>query len=197
MSSDPFDAPDTQGQMASDTPSDDSTRVRTIRWHDPAIAFDAMRRMTGLEFLRAAQRGEVPVAPISALVGYRFIEVEEGRVVVAFEPAEYHYNPLLIAHGGIAATLLDTAMACAMQTLMPVGIGFTTLEIKVNYLRPITIGAGELRAEGRVINVGRRVGVAEGRITDASGKLYAHATTTCLVYDTNQANPDRHGKAGG
>ncbi len=190
------DMPDMPDMPTSEQP-DDSTRVRTIRWHDPAIAFGAMRRMTGLEFLQAVMRGEVPAPPIGALVGYRFAEVEEGRVVVAFEPAEYHYNPLGIAHGGIAATLLDTAMACSMQTLMPVGIGFTTLEIKVNYLRPITIGAGELRAEGTLINVGRRVGVAEGRITDASGKLYAHATTTCLVYDTNQANQDRHGKAGG
>ncbi|HLY32005.1 MAG TPA: PaaI family thioesterase, partial [Ktedonobacterales bacterium] len=189
LSESPEKAQDSVAVGVSDEASSasDPGRVRIVRWQDPAIVLNAMRQMTGLDYLRAMQRGEVPIPPIAALMNYRLAEVEEGRAVFTFEPAEYHYNPLGIAHGGVAATLLDTAMACAMQTLSPVGMGYTTLEIKVNYLRPIVMGLGVLSSEGTVINISRRVGVAEGRITDASGKLYAHATTTCLVFDANQA----------
>jgi uncharacterized protein (TIGR00369 family) len=107
--------------------------------------------------------------------------VSEGRVVFSAEPAEYHYNPLGTVHGGIAATLLDSAMGCAVQSLLPAGTGYTTLEIKVNYLRPITSATGPVTCEGKIIHLGGRVATAEARLSDATGKLYAHGTTTCIL----------------
>jgi uncharacterized protein (TIGR00369 family) len=108
-------------------------------------------------------------------------EVSEGRVVFAIEPAEYHYNPLGTVHGGIAATLLDSAMGCAVQSMLPHGAGYTTLELKTNYLRAMTSRTGVVYCEGKIIHMGGRVATAEGRLTDASGKLYAHGTTTCIL----------------
>ena len=108
-------------------------------------------------------------------------EVSEGRVVFTAEPAEYHYNPLGTVHGGIAATLLDSAMGCAVQSMLPHGGGYTTLELKVNYLRPMTSKTGTVYAEGKIIHVGGRTATAEARLMDASGKLYAHGTTTCIL----------------
>jgi uncharacterized protein (TIGR00369 family) len=108
-------------------------------------------------------------------------EVSEGRVVFAAEPAEYHYNPLGTVHGGVMATLLDSVLGCAVQSMLPAGTSYTTLELKVNYLRPITTKTGTVYCEGKIIYVGGRVATAEGRLTDAAGKLYAHGTTTCII----------------
>jgi len=127
------------------------------------------------------QSGELPPPPIAALIGMAIVEVSEGRAVFSAEPAEYHYNPLGTVHGGIAATLLDSAMGCAVQSLLPAGTGYTTLEIKVNYLRPITSATGTVTCEGTIIHLGGRIATAEARLTDATGKLYAHGTTTCLL----------------
>jgi uncharacterized protein (TIGR00369 family) len=139
------------------------------------------KTMSGLDYLRAMQSGELPTPPISAMMDMTFQEASEGRVVFTLEPAEYHYNPLGSVHGGVAATLLDSAMGCAVQTMLPVGQWYTTLEIKINYLRPLTEATGTVYGEGKIIHVGGRVATAEGRITDASGKLYAHGTTTCIL----------------
>ena len=111
----------------------------------------------------------------------RFVEVEEGRAVFEGKPAEYHYHPIGVVHGGLAATLLDSAMGCAVHATLPVDVSYTTIEINVNYLRALTSETGTVRAEGRVINVGGRVALAEGQVTDAAGTLYAHGTTTCLI----------------
>jgi uncharacterized protein (TIGR00369 family) len=108
-------------------------------------------------------------------------EVDEGRVVFAVGPAEYHYNPLGTVHGGVIATLLDSALGCAVQSMLPSGTGYTTLELKVNYLRPMTSRTGTVYSEGKIIHMGSRIATAEARVTDASGKLYAHATTTCIL----------------
>ncbi len=159
----------------------DSERTRTITWADPTESAKQGRTMSGLAYLRALQSGEVPPAPIAALMNMRITEVEEGRIVFAAEPAEYHYNPIGTVHGGFAATLLDSALGCAIHTTLQAGVGYTTLEVKVNYLRPMTSTTGTVYSEGKVIHVGGRVATAEGRITDASGKLYAHATTTCII----------------
>jgi uncharacterized protein (TIGR00369 family) len=154
---------------------------RTFTWHDPDETVRAGRTMSGLDLLRAMLAGELPRPPIAALMGFAFSEVEEGRVVFTLEPAEYHYNPIGTVHGGVAATLLDSAMGCAVNTLLPLGTAYTTLEIKVNYIRPMTRTTGLVRCEGTVIHRGGTIATAEGRITDADGKLYAHATTTCLI----------------
>jgi uncharacterized protein (TIGR00369 family) len=114
-------------------------------------------------------------------LGIWITEVSEGRVVFATEPSEYHYNPLGTVHGGVIATLLDSALGCAVQSMLPAGTSYTTLELKVNYLRPITEKTGTIYAEGKIIHVGGRIATAEARLTDAKGKLYAHATTTCII----------------
>jgi len=155
--------------------------TRTIRWDDPTPGLRAAPTMSGIAYMRAIQRGELPRAPIAALLGFELAEVEEGRVVFTFEPGEHLYNPIGMVHGGAAATILDSAMGCAVQTLTPTGGGYTTLEIKVNYVRSLVVGLGVMRCEGRVLNMGRRVALAEGRITGPDGKLYSHATTTCLI----------------
>jgi uncharacterized protein (TIGR00369 family) len=157
------------------------SRTRVITWEDPTEAVQKGRMVSGLEYLKALQSGELPPPPISVLMGMWVTEVSEGRIVFAFEPAEYHYNPLGTVHGGVMATLLDSALGCAVQSTLPVGTGYTTLELKVNYLRPITAKTGTLYCEGKIIYVGGRVATAEGRLTDAQGKLYAHGTTTCIV----------------
>jgi uncharacterized protein (TIGR00369 family) len=140
--------------------------------------------MSGLEYLRAIARGELPAAPIANLLGFGFFEIEEGQVVFECVPGEYHYNPIGTVHGRLAGTLADSAMGCAVHTMLPAGVGYTTLEIKTNLLRPITVETGCLLCEGKTIHVGRSVAVAEARLTDEAGKLYAHATTTtCMVFE--------------
>jgi uncharacterized protein (TIGR00369 family) len=158
-------------------------RERTFAWSDPKITADAGRTMTGLAFMRGLRDGSVPAAPIAALVGLSIAEVEDGRVVMRLTPAEYHYNPIGTMHGGILATLLDSVMGCAVHTTLPQGRAYTSLEIKVNYVRAVTSGSGELSAEGRIVHAGRRSAVAEGTVRDAKGRLCATASTTCLVFD--------------
>jgi uncharacterized protein (TIGR00369 family) len=158
------------------------TRTRTITWEDPLPSAQQSRAMSGLDYMRAMQRGEFPPSPIAVLMGMSIAEIEEGRVVFAAQPAEYHYNPIGVVHGGLAATLLDSAMGCAVHSTLPAGTGYTTLEIKVNYVRALTSTSGEVRAEGTVIHRGGRVATAEGRLVGADGTLYAHGTTTCIIF---------------
>jgi uncharacterized protein (TIGR00369 family) len=139
--------------------------------------------MSGLELLKGIAERRFPGAPIMQLIGFRLTEVENARAVFEGTPAFKHYNPLGTVHGGYAATLLDSCMACAVHTTLPKGVGYATLEFKVSHIRPITADTGRVRAEGKVINSGRRVATAEGRLTDAGGRLLAHATTTCLVFE--------------
>ncbi|HEU5347935.1 MAG TPA: PaaI family thioesterase [Ktedonobacterales bacterium] len=161
--------------------TDDDDRMRTYTWHDPMETAARFREQGGLEALRAVVAGDEPFAPIMETMNFKLVEVSEGRAVFAMTPAEYHYNPIGVVHGGVAATLLDSAMGCAINASLPKGMAYTTLEIKVNYLRPLTMATGQVRAEGTVVHLGRRMAVAEGRITDSDGKLYATASTTCLV----------------
>jgi uncharacterized protein (TIGR00369 family) len=156
-------------------------RTHVISWEDPMLALQKGKTLSGLAYLQAMQTGELPPPPIAVLLGMWLSEVSEGRVVFSADPAEYHYNPLGTVHGGILASLLDSALGCTVQSLLPVGSTFTTLELKVNYLRPVTTGTGTICAEGKIIHLGKRVATAEGRVTDAAGKLYAHATTTCII----------------
>ncbi len=144
---------------------------------------DALRAHSGIEFLSAIASGALPPAPIAELLGITPIAVEPGRAVFQGSPTLAHYTPSGAVHGGYAASLLDTAVGCAIHTMLPAGKGYTTLELKVNYIRAMSDKTGPVRAEGKVVNLGGQVGIAEGRITDASGKLYAFATTTCLVFD--------------
>jgi uncharacterized protein (TIGR00369 family) len=153
----------------------------TVSWQDPEQLAEAARRLPGIEFLGAIRDGRLPPPPIAELLGMRLTEVREGQAVFELTPAEQHYNPIGVVHGGIAATVLDSAMGCAIQSRIPAGKGYTTLEIKVNLVRAITLSTGALRARARVVHAGSRTATAEGRLEDVSGKLYAHATTTCII----------------
>jgi uncharacterized protein (TIGR00369 family) len=142
--------------------------------------------VTGLQVLQAIAAGELPGAPIAELLGFEPIEAEEGRVVFAAVPDHRHYNPIGTVHGGLAATLLDSAMGCAVHSTLPAGTGYTTLELKVNFTRPITTETGRILCEGTVVHRGGRVATAEGRVyAAADGKLLAHGTTTCLILSQN------------
>jgi uncharacterized protein (TIGR00369 family) len=162
--------------------SETGTRTRTITWEDPRALAEAGQGLSGLEYLQKIVAGELPRPPIGALMDFALAELSEGRAVFTVEPAEYHYNPIGVVHGGVAATLLDSAMGCAVHTTLPAGAGYTTLEIKVNYVRPMTAETGLVRCEAQVVYTGGRTATAEGKIVDESGKLYAHATTTCIIF---------------
>ena len=162
------------------------TRSRTITWEDPLQAFAAAEGMSGLEYLRAMGQGRVPRPPMAELMDMEGLVVEEGRAVFAVVPQEFHYNPIGVVHGGLAMTLLDSAMGCAVQTTLPAGSGYTTLEAKVNFNRPITADTGRIVCEAKVVHGGRTVATAEGRVTaEDSGKILAHGTTTCLILSAN------------
>lgn len=157
------------------------TRQLSVSWTDPEALAEAGRSMSGIEFLRAIRDGRLPPPPIAELLGFKLVEVEPGRAVFEVTPGEQHYNPIGVVHGGLAMTLLDSAMGCSVHTQMTAGGGYTTLEAKTNLVRAVTAKTGLLRAIGKVVHVGRRMATAEGRLVDAAGKLYAHATTTCIV----------------
>jgi uncharacterized protein (TIGR00369 family) len=138
---------------------------------------------SGIDYFRAMAAGEIPRTPMGELLDLRITEVEEGRVVFVAEATAAHNNTTGYAHGGFAATLLDSAMGCAINTMSPQGKVYTTVELKINYMRPIHNGVGQLRCEGKILHVGKRVGTAEGRVFDSQGKLYAHGSTTCIAIE--------------
>jgi uncharacterized protein (TIGR00369 family) len=158
--------------------------ARTDREEAAQDRAEARRALSGLEYMRRLASGELPHAGMTRLMGFRLVEVSEGRAVFVVTPDEKHYNGLGIAHGGLAATLLDSAAGCAVNTLMPAGRVFATLEMKVNYVRPLRRETGEVRCEAEVIHVGARVATASARIVDREGKLYAHGTATCMLFRT-------------
>jgi len=159
----------------------ENSRSRIITWDDPMIGAKAARQMTGLEFFQAMGRGEIPPPPIMLLIGSGVSEVEVGRVVFTLIPQEFHYNPIGTVHGGIISTICDSALGCTVHTTLPLGVSYTTLELKVNFIRAVTHETGELFCEGKVIHVGGRVATAECCLTDKEGRLYAHGTPTCII----------------
>ncbi|MBI1942833.1 MAG: PaaI family thioesterase [Betaproteobacteria bacterium] len=156
-------------------------RSLTVSWEDPLAAFEEGKKLAPLEYMRAVCAGRIPAPPIARLLGMRLAKVDAGEAVFELTPAEQHYNPIGVVHGGIAFTLLDSAMGCSVHTMLPPGKGYTTLEIKANLVRPITLQTGPIRATGKVIHLGRQTATAEARIEDAAGKLYAHGSTTCII----------------
>ena len=148
------------------------------------VSADQQKAMTGLEFVQGLADGTLPLNTIAGTLGYEVVAAENGRVVVTAVPRDIHLNPAGTVHGGLAATLLDSCMGLAVRSTLPKGINSTTLEFKISFVRPITTQTGEIRAEGWVINCGRRVGIAEGRITDRQGRVLVHGTTTCLIFES-------------
>jgi uncharacterized protein (TIGR00369 family) len=164
---------------------DDATppdRSRSISWHDPMIGATAMRDMTGLEYMESLVSGAVPPPPIIALMNMRLVSVSPGNAVFECEPDESHYNPIGAVHGGFACTALDSAAGCAVQTTLPAGTGYTSLEIKVSYLRALSTTTGPLTATGRVVKPGKRVAFAEAELTDGEGRVVATASSTLLIF---------------
>jgi uncharacterized protein (TIGR00369 family) len=147
------------------------------------VSPDQQKQMSGLEFVQGLADGTLPLNTIARTLGYDIVEAENGRVVVTAEPKEIHLNPAGTVHGGLAATMLDSCMGLAIQSTLEKGIGSTTLEFKISFIRPITPETGPIKAEGTVISRGRRIGTAEGRLTDSNGRLLVHGTTTCLIFE--------------
>jgi uncharacterized protein (TIGR00369 family) len=148
------------------------------------VSADRQKEMSGLEFVQGLADGTLPLNTIARTLGYDVAEAASGRVVVTAEPRDIHLNPAGTVHGGLTATLLDSCMGLAIQSTLEQGVGQTTLEFKISLLRPITPETGMIRAEGCVLTRGRRVGTAEGRVTDGQGRLLAHGTTTCLIFQS-------------
>lgn len=146
------------------------------------VSPERQKAMSGLEFVKGLASGELPLNTIAQTLGYDVVEAESGRVALTLCPTGAHLNPWGTVHGGLTATLLDSCMGLAIQSMLDKGIGSTTLEFKISLVRAITLETGQIRAEGKVLNCGRRVGTAEGRVTDAKGRLLAHGTTTCLIF---------------
>ena len=156
-------------------------RSHTITWGDPFAGPGIARTMSGIEYLRAMSLGVAPAPPIASLIALAFESIDLGRVVMLGRPAEYHYNPLGIIHGGFASTLLDSALGLVTLSILPKGMMFTTLDLHVNFARPIHVDTGEMRCTGEVVHGGKRVVTSFGRLEDKNGKLYAHANATCMV----------------
>jgi uncharacterized protein (TIGR00369 family) len=157
-------------------------RELTVSWQDPTALASRAQESSGVDFLRAIVAGELPKAPIQELLGFSLDEAEEGRVVFSLQPGEQHYNPIGSVHGGVAATLLDSAMGAAVHSTLPQGSGYATLEVKFNLVRAITAETGRVVAEGNVIHAGKTVATVEASLRSAAdGKLLAHGTSTCLI----------------
>ena len=156
-------------------------RSRTYSWEDPVAAAAEGRLLAGIDYLRAVAAGRLPRPPIAATLDLRLLEIGAGRVVFGVEPAEIHYNPIGVVHGSLAMALVDSAIGCAVQTQLPAGVAYTSLETKVNFVRALTRETGPVSCVGTVVHAGRRVATGEARVVDASGTLYAHGTSTCLI----------------
>jgi len=159
-----------------------SESSKTVTWHDPRPSAAAALQLSGLEFLTKIIAGEIPAPPIARSLGYDLVEVSEGHAVFEVTPDDSHYNPIGVVHGGLALTLLDSAAGCAVQSTLPQGLAYTSLETKVNFLRAVTSDSGLLLARGWVTKPGKRAAFAEADLRGADGTLYATASSTCLVF---------------
>jgi uncharacterized protein (TIGR00369 family) len=161
-------------------------RTRTYQWADPSVSAAVAREVDGLTFFREMAAGRLPRPPIMETLGLDAVSFEPGKAVFQFTPAEYHYNPIGSVHGGVYATVCDSACGCAVHTLLPAGAYYTSLDLSVRFIRPITSTSGLLTCEGTVENIGGRTALATARLTNAEGKLFAHATSNCLIFRPDQ-----------
>ncbi|KQV07748.1 PaaI family thioesterase [Leifsonia sp. Root112D2] len=168
--------------MATAEHAPEPIRERTVRWQDPLVGAALIPTMSGLDYVRGMIDGRVPPPPIASHMNMRVVAAETGSTTFEFEPDESHYNPIGTVHGGLVCTLLDSAVGCAVQTTLPQGQGYTSIEIKVNYLRPVYGNLGTLTCIGTVTKPGRRVAFAEAQVMDAHGVLLATASSTLLVF---------------
>lgn len=160
-----------------------TVRERSYSWEDPTALAAAGRDQSGLDYLRALIAGDLPLPPVCATIGFRFVEVEPGRCVMELDPGEHQYNTIGTVHGGVIVTLLDSAAGNAIHSTLPAGTGYTTVNLTTSFLRPIQADAGPLRAVGELIKAGRRMALCEARLIDADDRLYAHATANCMILE--------------
>jgi uncharacterized protein (TIGR00369 family) len=157
-------------------------RKRTIVWDDPQInKRDAVSSLSGLDYLRAIRDGKISPPPVAILIGYRIKEVDHGFAVFELDPGEHHYNPFATVHGGILSTLLDTTMTAAVLTTLPQNITCSTVEVKVNFIKPVSAESKLVRCEARPIHIGKKLATVEGRIKGENDQLYAHGVSTCMI----------------
>ncbi len=161
--------------------STDDTRTRRYAWSDPRIGAEAARRMSGRDYMTAVMKGELPVGPIMDTLAFRLVEVGDGMVAFECEPGEFAYNAIGSVHGGIPATLIDSAASCAVHTKLPAGTGYTTVNLAVDMIKGITDAVGTLRCEGRVVRAGSRIAVADAELKGKDGTLFARGSVTCLI----------------
>jgi uncharacterized protein (TIGR00369 family) len=157
-------------------------RTRTYSWEDPFALSDRLAGSSGLELMQRMARGELPPPPIAETLAFRLVEVARGHAVFECEPAEFHYNPIGVVHAGLAMTLMDSAMGLAFVTTLEQPVGWTTLEVKANFTRALTVETGVVRCSGAVVHPGRTVATTEARVEDSQGRLCAHGTSTILIY---------------
>ncbi|WP_316803575.1 PaaI family thioesterase [Pedobacter nototheniae] len=156
-------------------------RNRSITWKDPMEGAKEALQLSGMEYLQAMADGKLPLPPLLYTLDFSVTEIKAGEVEFRFTPQEFHYNPIGTVHGGVISAILDSAMGCSLHSLLPAGKGYTTLELKVNFLKAITIKTGELKTIGKVINLGGRTALVEAQLVDADHTVYAHAVSTCLI----------------
>jgi uncharacterized protein (TIGR00369 family) len=161
--------------------AEQDVRQRTITWEDPLAAAEHGRTMSGLEYMTAIAEGKLPGAPIAAHLNMTIVSVSDGEVVFAAQPDESLYNPIGMVHGGVAATMLDSAIGCAVHTKLPAGVFYSSIDLKVSYLKAIHPSIGEIRARGRVVKAGSRVAFGEAELTDLNGALLATGSGSCLI----------------
>jgi len=160
----------------------DELRERTFHWEDPMKGAKEAMTMAGLDYFQAMNDKKLPFPPLLNTLDFKVKSIEKGKAVFTFEPQEFHYNPIGTVHGGVISAILDSAMGCSIHSLLPAGTGYTTLELKVNFLKAITIKSGELKAVGKVIHSGSRTALVEAQLTDKNNTIYAHGTSTCMIF---------------
>lgn len=158
-------------------------RSRTITWEDPIEGAAKARTMAGIDYLQAMTDGEIGMSPLTQTLDIKAVGFEKGQAIFVFEPQEFHYNPIGAVHGGVITSILDSAMGCALHSTLAAGSGYTTLELKVNFLKAVTIKTGKLQAIGRLIHAGRTTALAEAQLIDKDGVVHAHATSTCIIFN--------------
>lgn len=167
------------------------TRSHTFSWAAPTTTAALLGSRSGLDLLTAMIAGELPPPPVMRMLGIDQVVADYGNVTVHLTPQEFHYNPLGTVHGGVLATLLDTATGCAVHSTLPEGVGYTSVDLSTKFLRQVTVESGRLRCEGSVLSSGRRTALAEARLTDSQGRLVAYATSTCLLFGISEQAPSR------
>ena len=159
-------------------------RTKTIQWNDPMNGALQAKQMNGLDYLQAISDGAISYPPLLKTLDFKPVTIAPGQAIFTFEPQEFHYNSIGTVHGGVIAAILDTAMGCSLHSLLEAGTGYTTLELKVNFLKAITCKSGELKATGNVIHSGGRTALVEAKLTGKSNTIYAYGTSTCMILNS-------------